>query len=459
MKSGALNFFIFGFDDKLGVGTPGGTAQGTDADTQGDLATRYGTHRFLMDWEKPLGDQLTWSLTPSFGVDVGTFGVGNDIEATERQYLLELRSELAWQPSKAFKLRPGVDFVGGYFNFDVTIPFNPEFMADYDPIGERESWSWADDGWVWAPDVYVDAEIRPLKDPDRLMLVPGIRGNYTNLQGGFHGFSMDPRFAAKFSPIPSNILKASAGLYHQPPQPYEMYQPGVEANLDYEAAWSGTVGMEQRFGQAWDVDVEGFYKHLFDLITTNDNFTSLADSAFENSAIGRVYGMELMIKRQPVDRFSGWISYTLSRSERNYDPLGDGEWHPYEFDQTHILVVVASYRLPYDFEVSTRVQYTTGDPYTPYAGGVYDVDQDYYTPYATGEWASERLPPYFSTDFRIEKLFTWKNWQLSAYVDFLNAIRGVNPEFQRYNYDYTESSYVRGLPFIPNPGFEAEFHF
>jgi TonB family protein len=459
MKSGAFSVFLFGFDDTLGVSTPGDVAQGSDQDTQGNVTTRYGTHRLLVDWEKPLGEKLTWSLTPSLGVDFGNFDVGNDIQATENQYSLELRSELRWQPSDAFRLRPGIDFIGGYFDFDLTVPFNPEFMADYDPIGERESWSWTDDGWIWAPDFYVDAEIRPLKDPEKLMIVPGVRTNCTDLIGGFNGISLDPRIAAKYAPVPSSILKASAGLYHQPPQPYEMYQPGVENQLDYESAISGTLGLEQRFGQAWDFDVEGFYKHLYGLITSNESFSSMSDSAFENRAIGRIYGMELMIKRQPVDRFSGWLSYTLSRSERNYDPLGDGEWHPYEMDQTHILVLVAAYRLPYDFELSTRIQYTTGNPTTPYSGGVYDIDQDYYTPYRTGEWASERLPPYFSADFRVEKLFTWKSWQLSAYVDFLNAIRGVNPEFQRYNYDYTESTWVRGLPFIPNPGFEAEFHF
>ena len=43
------------------------------------------------------------------------------------------------------------------------------------------------------------------------------------------------------------------------------------------------------------------------------------------------------------------------------------------------------------------------------------------------------------------------------YCDLLNVARGVNPEFEIYNYDYTERTYVRGLPFLPSPGFEAKF--
>jgi hypothetical protein len=44
-------------------------------------------------------------------------------------------------------------------------------------------------------------------------------------------------------------------------------------------------------------------------------------------------------------------------------------------------------------------------------------------------------------------------------VDLLNAVHGVNPEAVRYSYDYTESTFVSGLPFILSPGVEARLHF
>jgi TonB family protein len=460
LGKGRFNFFLFGFEDVLGVGTPGDVAQGSDRDAQGDIQSRYSTHRVIVQWARPLGDRLLWSVVPSFGVDVSSFDLGGDIRAEETQYLLELRSELEWSPTDALTLRPGIDAIGGTFAFEVLFPFSPDSMADYDPIGEREPWSFADDGWAFGPDLYLDAEIRPLEDRDRLLLVPGLRLDYTRLEdSGFKGFSFDPRFAARYRPFASNLLKASVGLYRQPPQPFQMYSPMGEVHLDYESAISSTLGFEQKVGDAWDLDAEVFYKRLYDLIDTNDDFSGLEDSPFVNSAIGRVAGLEIMIKRQPVDNLFGWISYTLSKSERNYHPDEGGQWYPYELDQTHILVAVAGYRLPYDFEVSTRLQYTTGNPNTPYQGGVYDVDQDFYYGYRSAAYNSERLPAYFATDLRFEKLFTFKSWQLSTYVDFLNVVRGMNPEFEVYNYDYTESAYVRGLPFIPNPGLEAVFHF
>jgi hypothetical protein len=48
-------------------------------------------------------------------------------------------------------------------------------------------------------------------------------------------------------------------------------------------------------------------------------------------------------------------------------------------------------------------------------------------------------------------------WQFELYLDLINAVRGVNPEATLYNYDYSESAFLRGLPFIPNLGFEMRF--
>ena len=60
----------------------------------------------------------------------------------------------------------------------------------------------------------------------------------------------------------------------------------------------------------------------------------------------------------------------------------------------------------------------------------------------------------------MDKLYRFKTWQLEVYLDLLNAASpSENPEFTLYNYDYTASRYIRGLPFIPSPGFQAEFYF
>jgi hypothetical protein len=64
-----------------------------------------------------------------------------------------------------------------------------------------------------------------------------------------------------------------------------------------------------------------------------------------------------------------------------------------------------------------------------------------------------------AVDLRVDKLFTFKWGTFEVFLDLLNAVRGQNPEFTVYNYDYTDSRYIRGLPFIPSPGFQADFRF
>jgi TonB family protein len=458
---GRLGVFVFGFQDIMRVSTPDDVAQGTDQDTQGDVDILYSTHRLLVDWERPLGERLALRFTPSIGLDLNQGDFGGSLTGGQYTLIFELRNELPWEQSEHLTITPGVDLICGPWGFDVTLPFNPEVAASYDPIGEREDWSIEDTGWAWGPDIYIDADIRPLADPERLLITPGLRYTYAWIPGEYYGGGWDPRVALRWLPWERSVLKSSLGIYHQTPMPFEMYRPDdTVIHLLPERATSATVGWEQSVGQAWTGDLELFYKHLDRLLVMNDEFTSLDDPYFVNGGQGRIYGMELMLKRAPVDRWFGWVSYTLSKSERIDHPDDpDDRWYAFDFDQTHILVAVAGLQLPYDFEVSTRVQYVSGNPWTPYSGGIYDIDQGYYWSYSTAEYNSERMPPYFATDLRLEKLFTFRRWQLAAYVDLLNVIRGTNPEFVRYNYDYTEWAYVRSLPFIPNLGFDANLRF
>ncbi|MBN1335243.1 MAG: TonB-dependent receptor [Deltaproteobacteria bacterium] len=457
LAHGRFSFFLFGFRDRIDVSTPDDVAQGPDRDAQGDLGAIYGTHRLAVSWQRDLSDDWALEIVPSLGVDLADGSVSGSMDGRETQWLLELRAEAPWTPSDHLTVRPGLDFIGGRYDFEVGLPFDPSMMGDYDPLGEREPYALSDSGWVWGPGVFLEADVRPLADPDRLRLTPGLRMDDVRITGGFHDLAWEPRLGLGFRPVPRTLLKASAGLYHQPPLPMEMYRPDGEVDLVHERAVSATVGVEQEVGQAFRVEVEGFHKTLDDLIVFAREMTSMDDPYFFNAGVGRVYGAEVMLRRDPVGPLYGWLSYTLSRSERRDWPSED--WYPFEFDQTHILVAVGGWRLPRDFELSTRIQYVTGNPTTPYAGGVYDVDQAYYWSYSTAPRNSERLPDYFAVDLKVEKLLTFRTWQLALYVDLLNVVRGVNPEFVIYNYDYTESAYVRGLPFIPNPGFSAKVHF
>lgn len=466
-----ISAFVFGFDDQLLASTPDDFAQGTDQDTQGDIFIRQWSHRALVHIEHDFSDTLTLSATPSFGYDYNNFGVGQEFGLTQLQRLWELRTELNWSPNDKFELIPGIDAIGGFSTFSFESPIDPQALLEYDPLAEREGILIEGDGRGWGPDAYIKANIRPLADPEALLITPGVRFSYVAIVDELTNVGLDPRIAVRARVTPKIFVKGATGLFSQPPQVFEVYHPNPDVGIDLtmEHSWSTTLGYEQRFGEAISVEVEGFYKVLSDVIVPNPDLRDLSTDQFNvNDGIGRIRGVEVMVRHEPVDRLFGWISYTYSLSERCDDFASDGcardlalgadgsDWYLFDFDQTHILTALAGYKLPYEIEVSGRFQYVTGNPYTPYDQGVYDIDQDFYQGFSTGSRNAERMPGYTALDLRADKGFTFKKWRLDAYVDLLNVYHGVNPEFVQYNYDYTERAYVSGLPFIPSPGVGLE---
>jgi len=78
---------------------------------------------------------------------------------------------------------------------------------------------------------------------------------------------------------------------------------------------------------------------------------------------GRAYGLELYAEKK-TGRITGWISYTLSRSELKVNGINRGNWYPTRFDQTHNLKVVASYQLGKRWSATADFVYSTGTPTT-----------------------------------------------------------------------------------------------
>jgi len=449
-----VTLFYMGLDDKLLLSTPEDYAQGPDQDAQGDISIHYFTHRLIGTVDHRVNDNFRLQLSPSIGWDYSEFGLGQAFRMEQDLYLWELRATAPWTVNEHLEVVPGVDFIGGGYAFQMELPIDPDSFGDYDPLAEREDWGISDSGTVWGPDPFLKLHLRPFKDLDRLYIQPGIRYSYVDVPGQYTATGWDPRIAARMRLVDRVYVKASTGIYTQPPQASESYQIEGDYELGVERSWATTAGAEVEVVPGLHVDGEVFYKELSDLIVFNPEWTGIEDNAYANLGTGTIYGGELMIRKDPVGNFFGWLSYTYSQSERQ--DYKDEDPYLFDFDQTHIFTALGAYKLPWEVEVSAKFQYTTGRPYTPYSFAVYDMDQDFWTPYATGTRNSERMPPYYAVDARIQKGLTFKTWRMNLYLDLLNVYKGENPEFLLYNYDYTESVYVGSLPFIPSPGIEIE---
>ncbi|HEX8953815.1 MAG TPA: TonB-dependent receptor, partial [Polyangia bacterium] len=176
--------------------------------------------------------------------------------------------------------------------------------------------------------------------------------------------------------------------------------------------------------------------------------------ALVQQGIGRSYGGQLLLRQELFKGFFGWVTYSISRSERQDHP--DRDWRLFDYDQTHVLGVVASYEWR-GFIAGVRFRYTSGMPRTPVVGAFYDARGDQYQP-LFGAQNSIRIPDFVQLDVRLEKTFTFHHGvQLNIFADVQNVTNRANPEELVYNYNFTRRDYIIGLPVLAVVGARVQW--
>jgi hypothetical protein len=109
---------------------------------------------------------------------------------------------------------------------------------------------------------------------------------------------------------------------------------------------------------------------------------------------GRAYGLELFLKKR-TGKLTGWISYTLSKTERKIDGINNGNWYNAKQDRTHDFSIVGMYQLSPKWSLSGNWVYYTGNAVT-FPSGKYQVDG--VTTYLYTERNGYRMPAYHRLD-------------------------------------------------------------
>jgi hypothetical protein len=219
--------------------------------------------------------------------------------------------------------------------------------------------------------------------------------------------------------------------------------------------------VEQQLTDAISVDVTGYFNRRYDLVvspgdTVRNEDGTLTRYQYSNRGLGRAYGMEVMVRHAVTRDFFGWLAYTLNRSEQRR--VGSNDYRLTTWDQTHILTAVASYRLPYGFELGARMRYVTGRPTTPlqHTFDRYDVDRNNFTG-TFGPSNSTRFQPFHQLDLRLDKNWIFQSWTLNAYIDVQNVYNASNVEATFYDYRYRDQFEVPGIPILPVVGVKGSF--
>ncbi len=305
---------------------------------------------------------------------------------------------------------------------------------------------------------YLDQKFKTLEK--KLEFSLGARADYVNSD---ETVFVTPRAAAAYHLTSDTTLKASFGLYDESPDRI-LGAPYLDANLGNprlapEQSIDTVLGVEQKLNESGLLfRVEGYKKDFSDLIVSNPVLSQ--GQAYVNTGSGYVQGIEFFLRQPPTDRFFGWISYSLSNSQRRNTP--DGSIFPFQYDEPNCFIAVGTYKLNPGWDMGAKILYNTGLPYTPVVSAVptsITVNNQATTIYVAqyGPTDSARLPAYRRLDFSTSIKTTYDTWEWKVYLDIVNLLGTKNVLGYQYNSTYTQKSERDDLPFLPYLGFEVKY--
>ena len=365
--------------------------------------------------------------------------------------------------SGGVSLAAGVDFESQYVVADLAVPA-PAGFAEY-PAPTEDASQFNGKLGVYEVDTafWADMSVRLLP---QLTLVPGLRAEIFHWNGATH-LAVDPRLTVRAAVTDWLTFKGNVGIYHQAPGFEEVDERFGNPNLEPLSSLQTSFGAELTFGEddEWQVSATGFYNYMYDLPIASADFAVDGDANvdrenYTNDGRGRSYGLEFMFRKRVGEYMFGWVSYTLSRSERSFASgfseknLDSGTWQAFAFDQTHILNIAWTFLLPLDMSLGARFRLSSGNPGRRVTGSVYNADTDGYEP---KYGPIERLPVFHQLDIRFDKKFIFDTFFIEAYLDIQNVYYARNAEFYVYNFDYSKRKVLGGVPILPTIGAKVVF--
>ncbi len=248
--------------------------------------------------------------------------------------------------------------------------------------------------------------------------------------------NVEPRITLDYLINTQSSLKASLGRNVQnlhllsnstSGNPTDLWIPSSN-NVKPELADQVSLGYYHNFNDnKYEFSVESYYKKLLNQIDYKHGAELMFNENVESQILfgkGRAYGLEFFLKKK-FGRLNGWISYTLSRTERKFDAINNGNYFPAKQDRTHDISVVGMFELNRKWTFSATWVYYTGNAVT-FPTGKYAVEGR--TMFYYSDRNADRMPAYHRLDLgatwvrkKTEKFES--SWNFSLY----NAYGRENP--------------------------------
>lgn len=268
----------------------------------------------------------------------------------------------------------------------------------------------------------------------------GLRADANNYSAAMKDMTdqLSPRLSLSYQLTEHWSLSGNAGLYYQLP-PYTALgfknNNGLYANkyaLRYMQVSQGSIGINWRKGDTFEVSLEGFYKDYdkiplsvadgIPLTCKGNDYGVIGNELLTSNAQGRSYGAELLLKWLIAKKLNLASSFTLFKSE--YRNNKESEYIASAWDNRFIFNLRGTYNLPRHWSVGMKVSCIGGAPYTPYDADksslvtAWNAQGKPYYDYT--RYNEERLPAFTQVDIRIDKTFYLKRCMLGFYIDLQN---------------------------------------
>ena len=223
------------------------------------------------------------------------------------------------------------------------------------------------------------------------------------------------------------------------------------------------VGFFENFkNNMFETSIEVYYKNFQNQIDYQNGANIILNKHVESQLVfgkGRAYGTELFIKKRTGD-LTGWIGYTLSRTERSINEIDDGAWYPVKHDRTHDVSIVLMYDINDRLNVSANWVYNTGNAVT-FPEGKYVIDGVTVPAYTNRN--GYRMPDYHRLDLGVtltnkKRGKFGSSWNFSVYNAYARK-NAYSISFRENENDPSKTEAVQQSLFQLVPSITYNFNF
>jgi outer membrane receptor for ferrienterochelin and colicin len=380
-------------------------------------------------------------------------------ENTEQYFGMDYLSGIEdWSGRVAFDYLPSPNHYirfGGSFTYHTFNPGSIGVTAESIPIDFGGEKTRTQEYSLYAED--------DLRLSDRLKVNAGLRWSAFGVRGELY-HALQPRLAARY--LLTDDLSAKAA-YSRMAQyvhlltnsnlgmPTDLWVPTTDM-LRPQRSDQVAAGLAYNFRSEYELSLEGYYKTMDNVIEYKEG-ASVFDvhSQWEDKVLqgeGRSYGVELFAQKK-TGSLTGWIGYTLSWSDRQFDALNHGKRFSYKYDRRHDVSVALMKKFGKRVEASATWVFGSGSCATVPVGVLHAVDPVYpdgqvsVTEYS--ERNAYRMAPYHRLDLSVSLIKKKRLYERRCIFGVFNAYNRRNPYFVNVEKDTQYSP-------IPPMGYSGE---